>query len=335
MTSARDVARRMRENDASRAAFVGAWMSFVPALDVTAPLEARVDAVRDAARRHGFLRVSVRALERRGGAFERLGEMIDEAFAVSEQFFARDLSAKERCATGAHGRGYTSMAAETLDASGSSCGDTKEGFYVSREMTDADAADDAWPKDEAGTVFRETSVRYYKAMVSLGRELLGLFALALGREREFFHEHFADDAHKCVLRFLRYAPVRSSEGEGRFACGAHSDYGCLTILATDSCPGLEIFDRETGSWVPVTPRPDELLVNIGDCLQRWSNNKLRSTRHRVMTAGDRVRYSIPFFFEPSMDTLCEPVCDEGETPEFAPILFSDFLKAKYEETYGS
>lgn len=307
--------------------------NFVPALDLAAPLDARVDAVRDAARKHGFVRVSVRALERRGGAFANLGAMMERAFAVSEVFFARDADAKGACATGAHGRGYTDMAAETLDASGSSCGDTKEGFYVSRGMT-TDAEDAAWPKDEAGRVFRETSVAYYELMVLLGRELLGLFALALGREREFFHEYFPDDGHSCVLRFLRYASVRSSEGERRFACGAHSDYGCLTILATDSCPGLEIFDRDSDSWIPVTPPRDELLVNIGDCLQRWSNNKLRSTRHRVMTAGDRVRYSIPFFFEPRMDTLCEPVCDEGETPEFEPILFADFLKARYEETYG-
>ena len=99
-----------------------------------------------------------------------------------------------------------------------------------------------------------------------------------------------------MLRLLRYAPTPSKVDEGKLACGAHTDYGLFTLLATDSVPGLQVFDSETNEWIPVRPpREDMFVLNVGDLMQFWSDGAFKSTKHRVVMDGDRERYSMAFF----------------------------------------
>ena len=255
-------------------------------------------------------------------------EIVRKCFAESRTFFDSSDETRKRALTGdAPGIGYTAFASEKLDPSSSSVGDSKEGFYVVRER-----AKNRWPS----AAFEDAATTYYESMYALGKRLLPALARACGVDDAYFDAHWSASSHNCVLRFLKYSASRSDEGEGQFACGAHTDYGALTILAVenDGSTGLEIYDRETETWVPVTPPPDHFVLNVGDLLERWSNGRFASTRHRVMTTGERERFSIPFFFEPSYDAVIEPVCvGDGEAAKYAPIRFGDYLQEKYAQTY--
>lgn len=137
------------------------------------------------------------------------------------------------------------------------------------------------------------------------------------------------------IRLLHYANEKSSPDKGVYACGAHSDYGMITLLLTDDQPGLQInFQNE---WIDVPPRPDAFIVNLGDMLERWSNGLFQSTMHRVLTSGEKERYSIPFFYEPNFDAevKCLPTCCSPENPpKYPPITSGQHLLNKYKETHA-
>ncbi len=247
-----------------------------------------------------------------------LRETMREAFARAEEFFARDIDEKMKCATKS-GRGYTREGAETLDVESSTSGDAKEGFYVGPDGA-------PWPDDF--DEFRAAVEDYYGYAHEIARALLRTFAFALGHEYDYFDEDFGV-SHACVLRLLRYAPTPSKVDEGKFACGAHTDYGLFTLLATDSVPGLQVFDSETNEWIPVRPpREDMFVLNVGDLMQFWSDGAFKSTKHRVVMDGDRERYSMAFFVEPNHACVITPSSPTRATT------FGEYLAAKYRETYA-
>ncbi len=247
-----------------------------------------------------------------------LRETMREAFARAEEFFARDIDEKMKCATKS-GRGYTREGAETLDVESSTSGDAKEGFYVGPDGA-------PWPDDF--DEFRAAVKDYYGYAHEIARALLRTFAFALGHEYDYFDEDFGV-SHACVLRLLRYAPTPSKVDEGKFACGAHTDYGLFTLLATDSVPGLQVFDSETNEWIPVRPpREDMFVLNVGDLMQFWSEGAFKSTKHRVVMDGDRERYSMAFFVEPNHACVITPSSPTRATT------FGEYLAAKYRETYA-
>lgn len=139
----------------------------------------------------------------------------------------------------------------------------------------------------------------------------------------------------------RYSPERSTPESGVLACGAHSDYGMFTLLTTDEVPGLQILPRGEKEWMDVPPRVGDFVVNIGDLLQRWSNDLFTSTVHRVVNHEARERYSMPFFFEPNFDCVveCFPECcvdkDGNPTPpHHAPTTAGRYLLGRYSETHA-
>ena len=230
----------------------------IPTLRLADDVSARVDALRRS--RLGFVFVDASSSSRADGR-----AATREAFARAEEFFARDIDEKMKCATKS-GRGYTREGAETLDVESSTSGDAKEGFYVGPDGA-------PWPDDF--DEFRAAVEDYYGYAHEIARALLRTFAFALGHEYDYFDEDFGV-SHACVLRLLRYAPTPSKVDEGKFACGAHTDYGLFTLLATDSVPGLQVFDSETNEWIPVRPpRADLLVLNVGDLMQFWSVRALR------------------------------------------------------------
>ena len=249
-----------------------------------------------------------------------LRETMREAFARAEEFFARDIDEKMKCATKS-GRGYTREGAETLDVESSTSGDAKEGFYVGPDGA-------PWPDDF--DEFRAAVKDYYHYAHEIARALLRTFAFALGHEYDYFDEDFGV-SHACVLRLLRYAPTPSKVDEGKFACGAHTDYGLFTLLATDSVPGLQVFDSETNEWIPVRPpREDMFVLNVGDLMQFWSDGAFKSTKHRVVMDGDRERYSMAFFVEPNHACIITPI----NSALTRATTFGEYLAAKYRETYA-
>ena len=260
-------------------------------------------------------------------------ELIAKAFAQSRDFFALPVADKRKLAIEAIGgnRGYSGLLHEALDPARGP--DMKEAFNVGFEL----AADDpellagapfrslnAWPGVSG---FRETLLSYYDACAGLGARLHRAFASDLGLSHDFFDDKF--DRPMATLRLLHYpAPPRGSDPQT--GAGAHTDYGNLTLLATDDVGGLEVRTR-AGQWIEAPVVPGAFIVNIGDCLMRWTNNVYVSTPHRVVNRSARERYSIAFFYDPNPDAMVEtiPSCvGKGEVTRYAPILAADYLKVR-------
>jgi isopenicillin N synthase-like dioxygenase len=182
---------------------------------------------------------------------------------------------------------------------------------------------DQWP---ALSGFRETVERYQDAALAVATDVLRGLAVALDAGPAFFAERMTSP--QCFVRMLRYPaqPVASA--------GAHTDYGAITLLATDGVPGLQVRPVD-GDWIPVDAPPGSLIVNLGDMLARWTNRRYRSTPHRVMLDGDRDRYAIPFFVNPDPDTrvTCIPSCVTVDSPcAYEPITASEFLQGRIDGT---
>ena len=268
-------------------------------------------------------------------------ETLDKIFVETKRLFKLPVEKKVQLSDTVMSRGYTAMQEEKLDPSVQTEGDTKEGYYIGREIpTDDPRYDPAklrgpnqWPSTELLPNFRSTMEEYHQAISQIAFQVVQLLALALGLEKNYFDEKF--DEPVATLRLLHYAQRLSDPEKGIFGCGAHSDYGVITLLLTDEHSGLQIFHE--GQWIDVPPRPDAFVVNLGDMLERWTNGLMKSTKHRVLTDGTSERYSIPFFYDPAFETVveCLDVCtDENNPPKYPPTTAGEHLVGKYQETHA-
>ena len=282
-----------------------------------------------------------------GQSFERYGfaiiadhgipaDLIARAEEKARAFFAlpEDVKRSYHVAGGGGARGYTPFGIET--AKGATAYDLKEFWHVGRELPSGHRYNDTmapnvWP-DEVKS-FRDTFLELFAAFDAAGLRILEAIARHLGLAPDFFEDTVKDG--NSVLRLLHYPPT---PGDGpNVRAGAHEDINTITLLLGAEEAGLELLDRE-GNWLPVCPRPGELAVNIGDMLQRLTNNLLRSTTHRVVNPPPerrgQSRYSMPFFLHFRPDFLIEtlPECLEGRPnlyPE--PISAHDFLLQRLRE----
>ena len=256
--------------------------------------------------------------------------LMNEAFAESRRFFALPLADKRKIAIETVGgnRGYSGLLREALDPARGP--DMKEAFNVGFDLEPDDPellagkpfrALNAWPK-LAG--FRETLLAYYDACAALGGRLHRAFARDLGVDPNFFADMF--DRPMATLRLLRY-PAAAGD---KIGAGAHTDYGNLTLLATDDVGGLEVRTR-SGDWIEAPALPGAFVVNIGDCLMRWTNDVYVSTPHRVVNRSGRERYSIAFFYDPNPDAevAAIPSCVAlGDLARYPPVLAADYLRRR-------
>jgi isopenicillin N synthase-like dioxygenase len=234
-----------------------------------------------------------------------------------------------------HNRGYVGVAAERLDERASP--DQKEAFNIGLELPPDD------PEVRAGKPFRGVNVwpalpgwrervlGYYDACMTLQLDIHRGFALDLGISEDFFAGKM--DRPIATLRLLHYPAGRPTEG-AEIGAGQHTDYGNLTILATDGVAGLQVRRRD-GVWLDAPHVAGAFVCNIGDCLMRWTNDVYVSTPHRVLRPRQE-RYSVAFFADANPDALVEvlPGCvAPGEAPRYAPILCGDYLTARLTATY--
>jgi isopenicillin N synthase-like dioxygenase len=301
------------------------------------PTVSLADEARDP---HGF----AQAL---GGSFERYGfaivadhgvspDIIAEADAKAKAFFALPDEVKRRYANAGNGgqRGYIPFGIET--AKGAKAHDLKEFWHVGRELPAGDPLrevmpDNLWPAEIAG--FREAEWALYTALEDAGRRLLTAIARYLGLDADFFDATIENG--NSVLRLLHYPPMGPDGPSIR--AGAHEDINTITLLLGAEEAGLELLDRN-GDWLPVQPKPGELAINVGDMLQRLTNNVLRSTTHRVLNpAPERrgyARYSMPFFLHFRPDYLIEtlPQCVGPDRQNlYPPITAHDYLYERLRE----
>ena len=175
---------------------------------------------------------------------------------------------------------------------------------------------------------------YHAAVSGLGGRLRRLFALALDLPEDWFEESFR--GHSSSMRVINYPQPEGEVEPGQLRAGAHTDYGCMTILRTEDAPGgLQVQTRD-GGWHDVHSVPGSFVVNLGDMMARWTNDRWAATLHRVAvppadrTAGSR-RQSIVFFHDPRGDAVieCIPSCtDAGDPPHYAPVTALEHVKAK-------
>lgn len=268
-------------------------------------------------------------------------ELIDAAFAACEAFFDQPMEVKLRLDKALSGcnRGYEPLRAQTLEPGAPP--DLKEGFYIGREV----AADD--PKAQAGRFnvgpnqwpeglpeFRPAMQAYFAAAQALAADVIRALAASLELPADHFEAYLADAA--ATLRLLHYPPQPPDPSPGEKGCGAHTDFGGVTLLLQDDCGGLQVWDADAEAWVDAPPLAGTYVVNIGDLVARWTNGRYRSTLHRVVNVSGRERHSIPFFFTGNPDHLVECIATclaEGERPQHPPITVEAHLRDCYRRTY--
>ena len=259
--------------------------------------------------------------------------VVDAAFDASHRFFA--LAEHDKARWYIDGwpikRGFDPIGWQSLDVGMPP--DVKESFY----MGNTSLGPNQWPDEALVPGFRAACEAYSQAMHRVALRLMALFAQALGMAPHAFDGYMRDPT--CTTRLLHYPPQPATAAPGQIGCGAHTDWGALTLLAQDDAGGLQV-QRADGSWLDVPPVPGALVVNTGDMMPRWTNDRWRSTMHRVQVPAGR-RQSIAFFHNANWDAVidCLPTClAEGDLPKYAPItgdaVAAALIKLAYSDRFG-
>jgi isopenicillin N synthase-like dioxygenase len=264
-------------------------------------------------------------------------ELIQRAEEKARAFFALPDEVKRsyHIPGGGGARGYTPFGIET--AKGQKAHDLKEFWHVGRDLPEghqfrAHMPDNVWPEEVAS--FRDTFTELYATFDRTGLKILKAIARYLGIDEDYFVDTVRDG--NSVMRLLHYPPIAGEPGS-HVRAGAHEDINTITLLLGAEEAGLELQTTD-GQWIPVSPRPGELVVNIGDMLQRLTNGRLRSTSHRVVNPPrerwGHSRYSMPFFLHFRSDFLIEALpgtVPAGEAPKWPPITADDYLQERLRE----
>ncbi|NMM88794.1 2OG-Fe(II) oxygenase [Rhodococcus sp. SRB_17] len=260
-------------------------------------------------------------------------ELFDELLAMTKTFFALPLEEKMTSYIGlsrCH-RGYVPRGEEGLEGSAP---DLKEAFDTALDLP-ADDPDylagnpmlgpNVWPAIDG---FAEVVTTYYQALITVGRALLGAFALALDEDPDVFFR--AATKTPSQLRLIHY-PFDPDAVDAQ-GIGAHTDFECFTLLKP-TAPGLEVLNGD-GEWIDVPPLPDTFVVNVGDMLEVWTNGEFIATSHRVRKVQEE-RYSFPLFFNVDYHTVVGPLPKFAAAERTRPTLVAgEHLFAQTAQSFG-
>ncbi|MEY4751172.1 MAG: hypothetical protein RIQ60_3386 [Pseudomonadota bacterium] len=305
--------------------------SFGSSLDDTLEVARKIDA---ACRRHGFFYVCGHGVPL---------SLIAQQFMMNRRFFALPEVVKQHLhidRSGGLQRGYDPIGWQSLDQGRPA--DLKESFYLGVERGVDDPlvragtpnhGPNQWPDETLLPGFHQACTSYAAALNRLGRHLLGLIALGLGLPRRHFDPFVRDPMP--VLRLLHYPPQPASALEGQIGSGAHTDWGSITLLAQDNTGGLQV-QGDGGEWLDAPPIAGSLVVNLGDLMQRWTNDLYRSNLHRVVNRHSGAdRYSIAYFYDIDFHARVEvlPGCSSAERPaRYLPITAGEHIVEMYRRT---
>jgi len=283
-----------------------------------------------------------------GKAYEEIGfvslknhflsdDLVSELYKEVKSFFDLSLETKEKYEIEGLGgqRGYISFGKE--HAKGKKEGDLKEFWHFGQEPSeDANLIED-YPENvqvEELKDFNKTGMEAYRMLEKTGIYVLRALALYINLD-EYYFDHWASNGNS-ILRPIHYPPI-TEEPKGAVRAGAHGDINLITLLMGASTGGLQVL-RKDGEWIDAIPEEDELVINVGDMLERHTNNKLRSTIHRVINPPkeqwSQPRYSIPFFMHPrsEMKLDCLEECiDENHPKQYEDITAGEFLHQRLVE----
>ena len=327
--------------DIGRKASANAVLDKVPTLDLGPWLAGQPGALDQ-------LAAQLREVLERVGFFYLINHgvpqsLIDRTFAEGRRFHSLSLERKLEIKLNTSVNGY-------MPVKGSSDRHSKmnknpapnenESFFAHRERDPNDPAVKAgrdfrgpnqWPRDLPG--FKETVLEYKAALESLGQKMIRVFARAVDLPEDYFAPYFYNG--ELSTRLLHYLPATREQIEsGVFGHGAHTDRNFMTFVAQSDVEGLEILTTRS-EWLGAPIVPGAFVVNAGDTLRRWSNDRFLSTPHRVQNKSGTDRYSIAFFYGPNLSSTieCIPTCHSpGNPPKHPPILYEDF-KREFADLY--
>ncbi len=287
-------------------------------------------------------------VEKLGRAYEEIGfvaiknhgltdQMVDTIYDETKNFFALSHEVKSRYEIKelAGQRGYTSFGVE--HSKGSNVGDLKEFWHFGQEVEDEDPIKNEYTSNIFVSElpnFNVSGIKVYKALENTGKYMLRAIALYLGLDETYFDQKIKNG--NSILRPIHYGPILHNP-QNAVRAGEHEDINLITLLMGASSEGLEILNKK-GEWVAVTALPEHIVVNVGDMLERLTNDKLKSTTHRVVNPPKEKwhmpRYSIPFFLHPRSEVslACLPNCVNDTHPKkYEDITAGEFLRERLEE----
>jgi isopenicillin N synthase-like dioxygenase len=310
----------------------------IPIIDLTGLGEPAADAAIALALDEAFARIGFCYFKN----FGVNAALVEGVFAASRRFHALPAPAKTALAmNGAH-RGY--MAPNTsLIVTSSVANVTKPNFSESLMVMHEVAPNDPrygsevhgpnqWPENLPG--FRDAVDAYETAMRMFSLRLLKPLALALSLPADWFVPYF--DRPTTFLRLLHYPPQPADAADDQFGSAPHTDYGFITLLAQDNSGGLSVRRRD-GTWLAAPPIPGTIVVNVGDMLSRWTNRRWQSTPHRVKNLSGGDRYSCPYFFDMSTESVigCVDTCVGPDNPaRFDAVRYGDYLMERLDKNYA-
>jgi isopenicillin N synthase-like dioxygenase len=269
--------------------------------------------------------------------------IVEAAFAASREFHALPLPDKLALKLNENNIGYLPVNESMQRASTvhkATRPNFNESFFISH---DRDAAHpdvvagtplrgrNRWPAGHAG--MRRAMLAYFTALERVGEQILPVLARALDMPARHFDPFFANEAH-INLRFLHYPPQAIDDDE-QFGQGPHTDNSFMTFLAREDVPGLAV-RLPSGEWLAPPVIDGTFLVNLGNMMKRWSNDRFLSTPHGVLNDSGRDRYSIAFFYSPNVDAVieCLPSCVSADNPaRYPPAVYGDLVRAFYSANY--
>lgn len=260
-------------------------------------------------------------------------ELIDKLYKNIQAMFALPVAVKQKYEKPelAGQRGYTSAGKET--AKGAKTADLKEFWQIGQTVTDGDPIKEQYPdneKLEEIPQFNAVTREIYQKLEENGKHLLKAIATYLNLPIDYFDQHVHNG--NSILRGIHYFPIEHPEDlpDDAVRAGAHEDINLITLLIGASADGLEVLTR-SNEWLPIKAHHTDIVVNVGDMLQRLTNNKLKSTTHRVVNPPVEMmktsRFSVPFFLHPrsNMDLTCLDSCIDAEHPK----AYSDMTAGEY------
>lgn len=283
-----------------------------------------------------------------GKAYEEVGfvavknhgisdDLIRDLYKYVQEFFSLPAAEKKKYEIpGLAGqRGYTSFGKE--HAKGSDAPDLKEFFQYGQTVEDNDPIKSEYPENvsvQEVSALSPTLRKAYKAFEKSGKALLQAIAIYLGLDENYFDHHIHNG--NSILRAIHYPPI-THEPKSAIRAEQHEDINLITLLVGASADGLQILTKQN-EWVGVTSLPEQIVVNVGDMLQRLTNNKLKSTTHRVVNPPREMwntsRFSIPFFLHPkgNMSLACLESCiDEKHPKQYPDATAGEYLDERLRE----
>jgi isopenicillin N synthase-like dioxygenase len=263
--------------------------------------------------------------------------VIDTAMAAAKTFFAHSAEVKRQVAVNKRHRGWHALGGALMYEATKP--DFKEFFSIGLELPEDDpcvVAGEAlrgpnqWP--DFMPELRVALDAYYEEIGMAGADLLKAVAVGLGIEPGFFEPKYGKRLQRTQMVY--YPPHPPMAETDQFGVAPHTDYGCITLLYQDNSGGLQVRELGNNSWIDATPIEGSLVVNVGDLLARWSNDRFRSTLHRVINKSGHERYSIATFYDPTYGAVVDP-CDlgiEAASSLYPPVAAGDYILKRIDDS---